>query len=163
MAMRWVSTTPRGVESMASIGRRYETACLSMLYSIGITLQHVGGRNDKGIDLTGHWGLSETPTPVIVQCKNLKRDCPPVVVRELEGVASKKKGHLAILVTSSPASRASIEAIKLSPWPMLFLQYDMVKLQRAFSNTAMQRMLPGLVIGTRHIHGGAEPAFFYSD
>lgn len=146
---------------MASIGRRYEEACQSMLRLIGISLRHVGGRSDGGVDLTGYWHLEEPPHPIIVQCKYIRRDCPPMYVRELEGVVAREKDTVAVLVSSSPASRASIETLAQSPWPMLFLHYDMVKLRKAFANTSLQRRLPRLIVGSKHVDGDVEPAFFY--
>lgn len=149
-----------GEQSHASLGRRYEERCQTMLRTIGITTRHVGGCSDGGVDLCGHWHLSP-PLSVLVQCKYLKRACPPSHVRELEGTVGGE--GIGVLVAMEGASRASIERMTISKVPMMFLHYDMVRLRSAFVNKALQRLVPNLVVGSKHVDGQVEPAFFISD
>jgi hypothetical protein len=162
LGYRQSSTTAKtGEQSNASLGRRYEERCQTMLRTIGIATRHVGGCSDGGVDLRGSWDLSP-PLTVLVQCKYLRRACPPSHVRELEGTVS-GEGVLGVLISMEGASRASIERMAVSEVPMMLLHYDMVRLKSAFVNKALQRLAPKLVIGSKHVDGQVEPVFFISD
>lgn len=158
--------TRTGEQSYAFLGRKYEEACQAMLRDIGVDARLVGGASDGGIDLCGQWHLEEgNPISVVAQCKNIpSRPCPPVYVRELEGVVSRMKtATVAMLICSSDAGKAAIESIRLSSTPILFLLYDMVRLKKALCNAALQKHLPRLRIASRHTPYGVEPVFFYSE
>jgi hypothetical protein len=134
-----------------------------MLRTIGISSRLVGGASDGGVDLVGEWHLQPSIS-IIAQCKNISRACPPAFVRELEGTLSKSpKGTTALLIASTAASRASVEAMMESTAPLLYLYWDMVRLKSAFMNAALQSRLPQLCIGVRHVAGDVEPAFFIAD
>lgn len=155
---------PSGVHSHVALGRRYEEACQTMLRTMAVTAHHVGGALDGGIDLLGTWHLAPTLSiPVLIQCKHLRRPCPPAVVRELEGAAARHPGAVAWLVGMTPASEASLETMRESSTPMVFFWYDMVRVKRAFVNSALMRRLPRLIVGSRHVQGDVEPVFLYRD
>lgn len=159
-------STRTGEQSYAFLGRKYEEACQAMLRDIGVDARLVGGASDGGIDLCGQWHLDDRdPVPIVAQCKNTsRRPCPPVFVRELEGAVSRMKTTtVAMLICSSDAGKAAVEAIRLSSTPILFLLFDTVRLKRAFSNAALQRQVPRLRIASRHTPHGVEPVFFYSE
>lgn len=168
--MRLVATirrcfsSPTGVHSHVAVGRRYEEACQVMLRTLGITTHHVGGALDGGIDLLGTWHLSPTlSTPILVQCKYIRRSCPPAIVRELEGAAARHVGTAAWLVGMAPASEASLQTMRESTTAMVYLWYDMARVRKAFVNSALMRRFPKLLVGSRHLHGEVEPVFLYLD
>ncbi|KAJ3112607.1 hypothetical protein HDU96_004383 [Phlyctochytrium bullatum] len=81
------------------IGRNLELRVQQRLHALRFRLALVGGANDQGIDLRGHWHLPSSPsssgtsndipntTPAaLVQCKNEKSPLGPRHVREFEGV-----------------------------------------------------------------------------
>lgn len=158
-----------GSESYVALGRKYEELTQGLLDSLGIETRLVGGSQDGGIDLRGHWRLSKSiaATPLIVQCKRIGRQagCPPSYLRELEGsLGLCGENTLGVMVCSQPATKATSEAIMRSPKPIMYLHFDEIALRRAFVNGAVQRLIPGLVLATKHRTGGTiEPAFFYRD
>jgi hypothetical protein len=81
-------------------------------------------------------------------------------VRELEGTVESGVG---VLIAAEGASRAAVERMTVSETPLIFLRFDMVRLRSAFVNKALQRLVPKLVVGSRHVNGNVEPAFFYND
>lgn len=154
-----------------ALGKRYELAAQQLLHSLGMDTRIVGGSQDGGVDICGHWPLSATkspPIPVIVQCKRIKQKagCPPSFLRELEGslAVCRQEGTIGIMVCSLPASKSTMEAIVQSTRPLMYLHYDEVALRRAFVNGSLQRMYPRLVIASKHNSDGlVEPCFFYRD
>lgn len=55
---------------------------------LGMSLRQVGGANDGGVDLRGHWDLPDRRFAVIGQCKAERKALGPRHVRELEGAKS---------------------------------------------------------------------------
>ncbi|KAI9725367.1 MAG: hypothetical protein M1828_003217 [Chrysothrix sp. TS-e1954] len=83
--------------STVFVGTRYEYVAIDALKRFGISLERVGGRDDRGIDCIGTWkhpGFAKQSTAsrsgisVLMQCKALSKKIDPSVVRELEGVCS---------------------------------------------------------------------------
>ncbi|KAI9302229.1 hypothetical protein BJ944DRAFT_123469 [Cunninghamella echinulata] len=86
-------------------GRQFELETLKAFEKIGMSLLHIGGKSDGGIDLKGEWVFMEnklTTLPkkeenidnstnnskkvsVIIQCKNVKNGCTPDHLRSLLG------------------------------------------------------------------------------
>lgn len=100
--------------STVHLGTAFELHCSYLLRStLGMSLNRIGGKGDRGIDLRGWWSLpaaSERPIAgpsrldpgrlgsdqegrgqrrvrVLVQCKAEKKKAGPNLVREMEGVA----------------------------------------------------------------------------
>lgn len=104
----------QGNESYVARGKVYEQTCISTLSSIGMQLIGVGGRDDKGIDLIGHWAISNFhQIPVVVQCKRLSAasGCPPSVIRELEGTISHNVHFYSTAISQLSCSAASNTAM----------------------------------------------------
>ncbi|KAI8341188.1 hypothetical protein BC941DRAFT_416072 [Chlamydoabsidia padenii] len=86
-------------------GKLFEWQTLEAFESLGMTLVHVGGKSDGGIDLKGEWIVDNNKIPVIIQCKNVKNGCTPDHLRGLLGtVVGLARPTLSILTTSSCAS-----------------------------------------------------------
>ncbi|CAO3631087.1 unnamed protein product [Cunninghamella echinulata] len=87
-------------------GRQFELETLKAFEKIGMTLLHIGGKSDGGIDLKGEWVFMENKlttlqkkeenvgnsnnmnnknVSVIIQCKNVKNGCTPDHLRSLLG------------------------------------------------------------------------------
>ncbi|KAF2279159.1 uncharacterized protein EI97DRAFT_448019 [Westerdykella ornata] len=113
------------------IGTHYEYTSALALLRLGFSLTRTGRAGDAGIDLIGHWTLSQfpVPLPVFAQCKarNANVLCSPRHIRELEGsfqglpAAWRNKDVLGLLITSRRATNGVLEALRRSRWPMGFL------------------------------------------
>lgn len=70
------------------LGKKFERETLSTLTSfLSFKLAQVGGKDDRGIDLIGHWTLTPAYTyNVVVQCKRVHKRIGPSILRELEGM-----------------------------------------------------------------------------
>lgn len=105
------SPAARGL-STSALGTLYEEHCLRSLQSLlpgQVQLQKIGGRGDRGIDLTGWWtvplppGSADTVIPrrvrMFVQCKSTlskTKKLGPVALREMEGVLGRYRTRLGV-------------------------------------------------------------------
>ncbi|GAA5994054.1 hypothetical protein JCM5350_004662 [Sporobolomyces pararoseus] len=132
--------------STSHLGTAFELVTLDLLstHPYYMNLIRVGGANDKGVDLRGRWGLSNStarstvpslgsPSPrssrsldVIVQCKAERTSLRPSILREFEGVlqnqshqnSSTKRLPLGILVSLNGFSAQTINRSVESRWPL---------------------------------------------
>lgn len=98
--------------STSGLGTLYEEHCLRCLQSLlpgQVSLQKIGGRGDRGVDLTGWW---QVPTPhtderdvlpqrvrIFAQCKSTlskTKKLGPVALREMEGVLGRYRTRLRV-------------------------------------------------------------------
>lgn len=89
-----------------------------------MTLEHCGGKGDRGIDLRGTWNIpkpsgesSDTPRiiPVVVSCKAHKAKSGPERIRELEGaLGSSSRDTIGILATVSTCTPGATRQMLLS-------------------------------------------------
>ncbi|KAF7350498.1 hypothetical protein MVEN_01355400 [Mycena venus] len=113
------SAAPTGTLSNVYRGTFFEERSMEILQDhLSMSLRHVGGKSDGGIDLMGWWWLplseSEAGTiskgpavnrrrlRVLAQCKAEKRKASPKYVREMEGVL-----HRYMSLLNSPVSPAA--------------------------------------------------------
>lgn len=99
---------PSDPNSTVYRGKLFEWQTLQAFESLGMALNHIGGKSDGGIDLKGEWSLddgSRKRIPVAVQCKNVKNGCTPDHLRGLLGATvGLARPTLGILSTSSCTS-----------------------------------------------------------
>ncbi|KAB5591238.1 Restriction endonuclease [Ceratobasidium theobromae] len=79
------------------VGKAFEERSLAILQSrLSMSLRHVGGRGDGGVDLQGWWWVPRLPSAslqdrrrirILAQCKAFRSKLGPVHIRELEGAA----------------------------------------------------------------------------
>src|ERR1700728_1615512 len=121
-------------QSAVHKGAAFERRTLKILQdNLSMSLKHVGGKSDGGIDLVGWWLLPsriENDPPqrtsvvgvdpetyrhirVIAQCKAEKKKVGPVYVRELEGAFSRYTDTSRV-VSSSPQLNSPIAALLVS-------------------------------------------------
>jgi len=113
-----ISKTTASTLSTHALGTAFETHTLRLLKHHLFTLTHTGQRNDRGIDLCGHWAVPShpTPIPVIIQCKASSR-LGPDAVRALEGAlagSGRFSEGMGILVGKVKATRGVREALQRS-------------------------------------------------
>ncbi|KAH6629488.1 hypothetical protein C7974DRAFT_187749 [Boeremia exigua] len=142
------------------VGTHYEYTVALSLMRLGFSLLRMGGKNDAGIDLMGHWVLAplSEPLPIIVQCKVRKYTLGPAFVRELEGsfraIPPQWKGEpvLGLLVTTTKATKGTMDAIARSAWPMGFVMISRHGLieQFVWNRAASERGLQGVGVTVRH-------------
>ncbi|TPX48274.1 hypothetical protein SeMB42_g03060 [Synchytrium endobioticum] len=153
-------------------GLALERAAIKVLSRFHFQLRHVGGANDRGVDLRGTWPLPSArssppsqqlsppslipPINVIIQCKNEATCIGPKVIRELEGTLTKETGlTLGLLVTSNGLSRRALDAIQAATLPIGFATIDniynptLVELQ--FNHVAQRTILSDIVIAPRYV------------
>jgi hypothetical protein len=136
---------------------------LVALSRLGLHLHRVGGKDDAGIDLQGHWRLPDsTEIPAIVQCKSLAKAPQPAVIRELEGSLKAAPGTLrkglAILAARKEATKGVRDAMMKSAVPLAFVKVPMSKdmetepvVEQCIWNAAAAReLLTGLGITVRY-------------
>ncbi|KAL1406587.1 hypothetical protein Q8F55_008293 [Vanrija albida] len=131
--------------SPRDIGHAFEAHALRFLTSLHMSLAHVGGAGDGGVDLRGYWWLprrpgvpapalrrdgnpavrSIQPARVLAQCKAERRVLGPRAVRELEGVMAHlehdKHPALAVLLSQSGFTPAAMAHAQRTPKPMLLV------------------------------------------
>lgn len=111
--------------STVARGRAYENACRNFLkHFLRMDTERVGGANDNGVDLQGHWRLGGRNIYVIVQCKHTSKRLGPRIIRELEGTHSyysRNESHtsLAILMSNAGFSAQSVLRAMSSRSPIL--------------------------------------------
>eukprot|EP00924_Labyrinthula_sp_SR-Ha-C_P003249 snap_masked-scaffold_15-processed-gene-3.10-mRNA-1 protein AED:1.00 eAED:1.00 QI:0/-1/0/0/-1/1/1/0/197 len=125
-----------------------------------MTLEHVGGPNDNGIDLKGRWSLLKENPVVIVQCKHRvsHKSVGSKLIRELEGtlaLISNNKKLIGIVANSTRYSAQAIKTFKKSSKPMLLFNFDLIetplnqmtlKLKHIERNLALAQEYPELSI-----------------
>ncbi|KAJ7048585.1 hypothetical protein C8F01DRAFT_995383 [Mycena amicta] len=125
-------------------GTAFEERSMRILQkTLSMSLRRVGGKSDGGVDLMGWWWLpapdfdpSEPETlsrrrrlRVLAQCKAEKKKASPNYVRELEGVlhrhisAAREEDQplVALLVSESPFTKATLLRAQSSPVPFFLL------------------------------------------
>ncbi|KAJ7336382.1 hypothetical protein DFH08DRAFT_287839 [Mycena albidolilacea] len=124
------SAAPTGVLSTTYRGTFFEERSMKILQDhLSMSLRHVGGKSDGGIDLMGWWwlpppssgpgdapidpSLSRRRLRVLAQCKAEKRKASPKYVREMEGVLHR---YISLL-NPSPA----LGAASTSQYPLVAL------------------------------------------
>jgi hypothetical protein len=144
------------------IGTHYEYVVALSLLRLGFSLIRIGRRNDLGIDLIGHWTLSQfsQQLPVILQCKSrsLGAVCAPRHVRELEGAFRGKPAGwnnmdvLGLLATTERATRGVLNALGASRMPMGFVKISRTGSieQFVWNRAAAERGLEGVGVQLRY-------------
>ncbi|KAH9896980.1 hypothetical protein C8Q73DRAFT_436493 [Cubamyces lactineus] len=125
--------------SRVAKGARFERRSLRLLREhLSMSLRHVGGKGDGGVDLQGWWWLpveclGQTPTSaatagtpprgrlrVIAQCKNEDRKVLPRYIRELEGTVLRYCSSSLLKQTDThpaPITRDALVGLFLSTSP----------------------------------------------
>lgn len=111
-------------------GTHYEYTVLATLSRYNFHLFRVGGQNDRGVDLVGHWSLPFLPYPlrVFIQCKSNVAKQSPKVARELEGAfvgappGWRGEGVLGLVACTTEATKGMRDAMARSELPMGFLK-----------------------------------------
>src|ERR1700722_2502510 len=144
------SSSPRGELSHVHRGTAFEERALRVLRTrLCMDLRRVGGKDDGGVDLLGWWwvpgeggvdgedgeeeGSLRRRIRVIGQCKAEKRKAGPRFVREMEGVVATRRDEevgsggvgypvVAMLVSQSPFSKATLLRARSSPMPFFLLR-----------------------------------------
>lgn len=144
-------------------GTLFELQTLDTLRNVaGMTLTHVGGKSDGGIDLRGQW---YNDINIIVQCKNTKQGCTPDHVRELMGTVmantTPRKPVLGILSTAyvKPFTRDVMQHFNASPLPLGLATVQDAKLTSLLFNKKANSFLKGLVISTLYDAEGNESLY----
>ncbi|TPX33884.1 hypothetical protein SmJEL517_g03333 [Synchytrium microbalum] len=146
-------------------GLELELATIQVFSQLGFHLRHVGGANDKGVDLRGTWNIQPPPSQpphvnVIIQCKNEASSIGPKSIREFEGTLSKETGlTLGLFVSSRGLTKKSMQAIHASTLPIGFAtlilnnsssQTLLKELQ--FNHAAQRKVMPSnIVLAPRYI------------
>ncbi|KAF2800945.1 hypothetical protein K505DRAFT_203108, partial [Melanomma pulvis-pyrius CBS 109.77] len=144
------------------IGTYYEYVVALSLLRLGFSLLRTGRKSDLGIDLIGHWTLSQfsKPFPIIVQCKSRSNGgvCAPRHIRELEGAFRGKPAGwrsmdvLGILATTERATRGVLNALGVSRKPMGFIKVSRTGdiQQFVWNRAAAERGLEGVGVQLRY-------------
>jgi hypothetical protein len=144
------------------IGTHYEYVVALSLLRLGFSLIRTGRRDDLGIDLIGHWTLSQFPQqlPVILQCKSrsLGGVCAPRHIRELEGAFGGKpaawnnRDVLGLLATTERATRGVLNALGASKKPLGFVKISRTGNieQFVWNRAAAERGLEGVGVQLRY-------------
>ncbi|KAI7895536.1 uncharacterized protein EV154DRAFT_495188 [Mucor mucedo] len=152
----------KDVTSTVYRGTLFELQTLECLETIaGMSLQHVGGKGDGGIDLRGHWFNN---IQVIIQCKNLKTGCTPDHLRQLIGstvISSSKKKTIGILSTISHRhfTRDVLSHFNSSPIPLGLATVQDTSLKSLMFNKKAQSMLKGLTVTSQFDSEGNESIY----
>ena len=113
--------------STSFIGTQFEISTLHILSRYGFSLRRIGGANDKGIDLCGHFLIpnSNKRVPILVQCKMESKKIGPKYIRELSGVlASHTPQTLGLFASHSPFSQQALFTFNSSPFPLIVSVLD---------------------------------------
>lgn len=117
--------------SYAKIGRVYEEKCRAVIEKlIEVPVKLVGGANDGGIDLlwskeiSGPVGAAEKKEVLFIgQCKYLKKQAAPEVVRALVGTLAKAPaGTVGCLLTNNTPSQSVLREMHAMSVPMMFFK-----------------------------------------
>ncbi|OXG32771.1 hypothetical protein C359_02848 [Cryptococcus neoformans Bt120] len=131
------------------VGTAFEKHALSFLNKfMSMSLRHVGGASDGGVDLRGWWWVPRVAAPateftageniggvrrlrVLAQCKAEKKNVGPRAVRELEGVMSQlefrreqqstAEAAIAILISQSGFTKNAMLHATQSRIPLMLL------------------------------------------
>jgi hypothetical protein len=147
--------------STSFIGTHYEYTAQTALKRLRMSLKHIGGSSDSGIDLIGTWKLPSAPQPlkVFISCKvSMKLSSQ----RELEGTflgapaGWRGPAVLGLLVSPLPATKGVREAIGLSRWPMGYVccKPEGRILQMMWNRRAAQEGLEGINVELKY--GGGD-------
>lgn len=140
---------------------------------LGMRLLRVGGKNDGGIDLRGHWPLrllkavklgtqTEIVLPdiqphIIAQCKNRKSGCTPNHLRSLIGAVINNDptlketiGILATVASGRQFTRDVLSQFMGSQIPLGLAQIHDAQLQSLVFNPAAEAILKGLTVVPHH-------------
>jgi hypothetical protein len=159
----FLKQTDKDVTSTVYRGKLFELQTLeSLSNSTGMSLCHVGGKSDGGIDLRGQWFNN---TNIVVQCKNTKQGCTPDHIRELMGTViastSPRKKTIGILSTVGHRhfTRDVIAHFNASPIPLGLATIQDTTLKTLMFNKKAQSILKGLSITTQYDSLGNETLF----
>lgn len=159
----FLKQTDKDVTSTVYRGTMFELQTLECLQTTtGMTLEHVGGKSDGGIDLRGQWYNNIN---VIVQCKNLKTGCTPEHIRQLMGTTlistTKKSKTIGILSTVSHKhfTRDVVSHFNSSPVPLGLATIQDTTLKSLMFNKKAEQILKGLSITTQFDTQGKETLF----
>lgn len=145
--------------------------------SLGMSLDHVGGRSDRGIDLRGTWPLSTTfprlpsglQPDILAQCKNVRRGCTPDHLRSLVGAIvghTSDTNTIGLLSTPyhKPFTPLFLSAFSGSRVPLGLVQIEGITLKSLIFNEAAKQLLPGISVTTYYDpQGETRPALLYQD
>jgi hypothetical protein len=158
--LEYAKRTKLRADKTVYVGTHYEYICELALRRLGFSLLRIGRAADNGIDLIGHWILAplREPLPVFMQCKARKISANPMHVRELEGSFQgtppnwKNRDVLGLLVTTTKATKGTLEALGESRRPMGFvlISREGVIQQFLWNRAASERGLEGVGVTIRH-------------
>ncbi|KAI9023050.1 hypothetical protein CLU79DRAFT_750101 [Phycomyces nitens] len=145
--------------STVYLGTMFEMQTMEALATIGMDLSHVGGKGDRGVDLSGEWPLALFHTfavpQLIVQCKRLQKGCSPDHLRSLVGtvVNMSHPTHptIGILATLGhrPFTKELTSHFSSSQVPLGLAMVEENTLKSLVFNFSAQEVLQGVVVTTR--------------
>jgi len=158
--LRYTERSKLNVKTTYYVGTHYEYTAAISLMRLGFSLLRVGGSNDAGIDLIGHWALAplREPMRIIIQCKARTNSVTPAEIREMEGSFNgtppdwKNKDVLALMVTMNKATKGALEALGRCRSPMGFVMVSRAGTIKQFvwNRAASERGLEGVGVTVRH-------------
>ncbi|KAI5779243.1 hypothetical protein EDC01DRAFT_671240 [Geopyxis carbonaria] len=128
--LRYAQETGLDNASTVYVGTLYEYTVQAALARLQMKLSQIGGKGDRGIDLSGTW---TPPTPknvpprtiaVYVQCKAEQMRGGPRHLRELEGMLAMTAAggdHIGILACIKPPTPGTIQTMLLSKKPLAYV------------------------------------------
>ncbi|KAL0091026.1 hypothetical protein J3Q64DRAFT_1708182 [Phycomyces blakesleeanus] len=150
--------------SSVYLGTMFEMQTMEALQTIGMDLSHVGGKGDRGVDLSGEWPLALSSTfavpRLIVQCKRLQKGCSPDHLRSLVGtvvnMAHPTQPTIGILATLGhrPFTKELSGHFLSSQVPLGLAMVDENCLKSLVFNLPAQEILQGVVVTTRYTAAG---------
>ncbi|KAI9355586.1 hypothetical protein BD770DRAFT_391267 [Pilaira anomala] len=153
----------KDVTSTVYRGTLFELQTLASLeQNTGMSLQHVGGKSDGGIDLRGHWF---NDIHILVQCKNIKGGCTPEHIRQLMGTtvisSNKRTKTIGILSTISHRhfTRDVLSHFNASSIPLGLATVQDTNLKSLMFNRKAQAFLNGLTISSQFDSEGNESVY----
>lgn len=160
---QFLKQTDKDVTSTVYRGTLFELQTMTSLEkTTGMTLQHVGGKSDGGIDIRGQWF---NDICIVIQCKNLKMGCTPDHIRQLMGTtvisSSKKTKTIGILSTISHRhfTRDVLSHFNASTVPLGLATVQDTTLKSLMFNRKAQAILKGLTITTQFDSQGNESVY----
>lgn len=156
----YAKRTNLNVKTTYYVGTLYEYTAAIALMRLGFSLLRVGGSDDLGIDLIGHWALAPLREPMrtIIQCKARTSSVNPSDIREMEGSflgippSWRNKDVLGLMVTMNKATKGTLEAIGQSRSPMGYVLVSRAGTIKQFvwNRAASERGLEGVGVTVRH-------------
>lgn len=109
-------------------GTKYEYRVIESLREYGLELERIGRAGDRGKDFEGTWKLHKhtkkqpNEVSVVGQCKATK--VGPAEVRQLIGTSTGGRDCIRILVSKYKASKGTVQEVRGSTQPMVFVQMN---------------------------------------